>query len=122
MKLKLKITNFYSVDLPCNKVSKYVPDDEEIIFFQTYFDVVNLESNETCECQVVIATPKGLSVSAKNDNFNLISDRALLVYKKYNYHELMMDIEKIVDSCNKGDDFLSMVGRLERYFSTDYEK
>ncbi len=121
MKLPLKIQNIYSADLDCGAVKKYVPEDVEDIYFQTYFEVLNTGTKEFYEFQVEVCTPKGLARVAKDHNLDLISDRCNLIYHSYNYARFFDDLNRILDECNIGGDFNVVTLRLQRYFMWEYE-
>lgn len=120
MKLDLIVTNLYSSDLSCNKVSRYAPEDKYSVYFQMYFDVIDTKTKESYEFELVVCTPKGLlCISEKYDDV-LISDRAHMIYKYFDYEIIVKNIERIVNKYNEGN-FQEMIEKMQRHFCFEYE-
>ncbi len=121
MKTNLKIINVTSSDIEENSLEKWIPLDSSDIYINVYIEISALDMDTHSEFTFCIATPKGLlSFANEFEEPLLMSDRNLLVYRRYNWLQLEFDLERILKECSAPTWDESVI-RLQRYFKWEYE-
>ena len=112
--MKIEIKDFYSPEV--DEVWLWEPDDINEVSFLLEISIGEVGSDGCDIFQVSIVTPKGINL---NKDF-LISDRATIVIKSFDWEQIVSTLENVVKRCACSN-WVDSVAKLQRFFLWEYE-
>ena len=112
----MELKDVQSADLECS-LAEWRPEDPTDIYIGVEFSIGEKGEEAADLYQCVVATPKGLEGTSSE---LIISDRALIVVRCFDWPHIEEHIKSILERCNSHSKF-EMQERLTRYFMWEYE-
>ncbi len=114
----LAIRGVHSPDV--DGVARWVPEDPDDVCIVVEVEIGEGERGAADLFQILVATPKGLERYARDRQAPVVSERGMLVLKRYSFGVVRSWLEQTVARCT-APTWEASIPLLQRYLAWEYE-